>query len=247
MSVIKQISIHNGNSWGNPYDIGANAENVSLIDNNGEPFLLAGSYNVRGALSNILPMSRLSSNTVVVTDSSGRLSTSNSNISSDVLNTALAGASATTSLQSQINTINNKIGNTPISTIGDGTITNALNVVNNKTIPIIKKIENSNFYDTRCENIAAGEETYLWKIGNVHVAVICVKMKKTVTSEQTSIITLPSGFNAPTGTQPWSIIYNRSTGKLYQVNISTAGNINILNRGELAIGNNLLGQIVWIA
>lgn len=237
MSIIKQISVYNGSSWETPCDIGADASNILLSSN------IAGSTNLQTALNNILPTSQLNTGRVVVTDGNKQLSTP-VNISSTQLG-FLSGTAA--NIQTQINGINTLIGDTSISTIGDGTITSALNVINNKTIPVIQKIENSNFYDARCENIAPGEDTYLYKIGNVHVAVICVKMKKTVTSDQTSIITLPSGFNAPTETQPWSIVYNRSTGKLYQANVSAAGNINILNRGELAIGNNLLGQIVWIA
>lgn len=136
-------------------------------------------------------------------------------------------------------------GTTDISSIGDGTVTGAINSLNGKIAFTSQKV--TSFYDSRCENIATAEETYLLRFGNVHIAVICVKMKKTLTSSQTSIITLPSGFNAPANYQPFGIVYNRTTGKMYQVNVSTAGNINILNRGELAIGDNLLGEIVWMA
>lgn len=137
------------------------------------------------------------------------------------------------------------LGKTSINGIGNGTITGAISAINGKTILASQKV--TSFYDSRCENVAAGEETYLLKVGSIHVAVICVKMKKSLTSSQTSIITLPSGFNVPVGYQPWGILYNRTTGKLYQANVSGAGNINIINRGELAIGDNLFGEIVWMA
>lgn len=231
MSVIKQISIHNGNSWGNPYDIGANAENVSLIDNNGEPFLLAGSYNVRGALSNILPMSRLSSNTVVVTDSSGRLSTSNSNISSDVLNTALAGASATTSLQSQIDTLNN-------TTITG--IQNTLNTLSNKII-----IPITDFYDNRCRNQNGDTGTYIFKIGSICIISFGVTMLKKLTGNGTSIIKIPNTILAP-AQKTYGISYNLTKKRAFAANISEAGNVNLIHEQTIQINDLITGQIVWI-
>ena len=141
--------------------------------------------------------------------------------------------------------VEGEIGDTSISEIGNGTITGALRSLADKTTFSAQKI--TNFYDSRCENIATGEETFIFKYGNIYMAVICVKIKKTLTSAQTSIITLPSGIDAPVSYQPWGIIYNRTTGKLYQTNVSGAGNINIINRGELNIGDNLLGQIIWVA
>lgn len=95
MAIIKQISVYDGNSW-TLDDIGVNAENVSL------------SANSSVTLSSILPASKLTANKALISDGSGIITTSN--ISTTTLNTALNGASTTTSLQSQINTINSKIG-----------------------------------------------------------------------------------------------------------------------------------------
>lgn len=143
--------------------------------------------------------------------------------------------------QAEIGTL---LGSTAIN-IGGGTVTGALSTLAGRTTFSSQKI--TTFYDERCENIAAGEETFVMKFGSVHVAIVCVKMKKTLTSSQTSIFTLPSGYNSPVGYQPFNFLYNRTTGKIYQVNVSGAGNVNVLNRGELAINDQLLGEIVWMA
>lgn len=230
MSVIKQISIHNGNSWGNPYDIGANAENVSLI-NNGEPLYLAGSDNVRGALSNILPSNPLGNNTVVVTDDYGRLNTSNSNISYNVLNTALAGASATISLQSQIDTLNN----TTITSIQ-----NTLNTLSNKII-----IPITDFYDGRCRNQNGDTGTYIFKIGSICIVSFGVTMLKKLTGTGTSIFTIPNTILAP-AQKTYGISYNHTKKRAFAANISEAGNINLIHEQTIQINDVITGQIVWM-
>ena len=103
MSVIDQISVFDGEEWGTPYDIGVKSNNVLLSSN------IAGSTNLQTALNNILPVGQLSRNMVVTTDIDKRLVASS--ISSSILNKALEGASTTTSLQSQIDTLNNKVNN----------------------------------------------------------------------------------------------------------------------------------------
>lgn len=107
MSVIKQISIFNGSNWDTPADIGANAENIDFT------YTTGSQQGNTAALSSILPAQALTASRVLVTDSNGKLSSSS--ISSGILNTALSGASTTTSLQSQINTLNTNLNN-PINT-----------------------------------------------------------------------------------------------------------------------------------
>ena len=91
MSVIKEISVFNGSSW-DTRDIGANAGNITLSSN------IAGSTNLNTALSNILPVSQLNINAVVVTDGNKKLTTSN--LASSKLS-FLSGV--TSDIQTQIN------------------------------------------------------------------------------------------------------------------------------------------------
>lgn len=107
MSIIKQISVFNGSSWDTD-NIGVNAGNVDLLSADGTAAsTIAGSTNLLTGLNNILPANQLTASRALISDVSGRIGTSN--ISTTILNTALSGASTSTSLQSQINTLNGKI------------------------------------------------------------------------------------------------------------------------------------------
>lgn len=109
MSVIKQISVYDGSSW-TLNDIGVNAENVALSSS--------------VVLSDILPTSKLTTSRVLISDGNGKIAPSG--ISTTLFNTALNGASSSTSLQSQINTINTNLGK-KVAKTGD-TMTGSLTI-----------------------------------------------------------------------------------------------------------------------
>lgn len=98
MSIIKQISVYDGSSWGTS-DIGVDAGNILLSSN------IAGSTNLQTALGNILPTSQLSTaNQVLIADSSKRIATSG------VSTTQLGYLSGVTSgIQAQINELNSNL------------------------------------------------------------------------------------------------------------------------------------------
>lgn len=148
-------------------------------------------------------------------------------------------------------TLTGAIGNTALTTTAQ-TLSGAIaehesdiSALNSKTVATSQAI--TSFYDNRCENIAEAEKTFIMKFGSINIVVICVKMKTAVTSQQTSIFTLPSGYNPPANYQSYGVVCNRTTGKTYQAQVSSAGNVNIINRGELAVGDYLYGQIAWMA
>lgn len=121
----------------------------------------------------------------------------------------------------------------------------AINALNSKLTPTYTPI--TTFYSNRCSNVAAGEATHIMSFGKVHVCTIAVKFLVTPTSSQTSIIAIPSGIPAPSSEQVWGTVYNRTKDKVHTVSISTAGNINVLNRELISTGDVVEGQIVWIA
>lgn len=92
MSIIKQISVYDGSSWGTS-DIGADAANILLSSN------IAGSTNLQIALGNILPENQLSTaNQVLIADSNKKIATSG------VSTTQLGYLSGVTSgIQTQLN------------------------------------------------------------------------------------------------------------------------------------------------
>lgn len=110
MSVIKQISVYDGSTWGTE-DIGADAGNILLSSN------IAGSTNLQTALGNILPAKQLTANQVLIADSNKKLATNG--VSADFLaGLANAGVSSTqfsyldgvtSGIQTQINTINSNL------------------------------------------------------------------------------------------------------------------------------------------
>lgn len=102
----------------------------------------------------------------------------------------------------------------------------------------------TSFYSNRCENVTDGEDTHVYTYGNAHVVSVAVKMLVTPSSSQTSIISLPSGIPRPTS-NVFGTIYNRTKAKTFVMQVSTAGNVNVLNRGEIASGDYLYGQIAW--
>lgn len=105
MAVIKQISVFDGSSWGTD-DIGANAANIDFANSVGTTASIAGSSNLYTGLSNILPASKLTASRALVTGSDQRLATSN------VTATQLGYLSGvTSSIQTQINTLNINLGN----------------------------------------------------------------------------------------------------------------------------------------
>ena len=76
MSIIKQISVYDGSSWG-INDIGANAGNIDLIASGSTTTTnLAGSSNLFTALNNILPTSQLTASRALVTDANKKLAVS---------------------------------------------------------------------------------------------------------------------------------------------------------------------------
>lgn len=92
MSIIKQISVYDGSSWGTS-DIGADAANILLSSS------IAGSTNLQTALGNILPVDQLATaNQVLIADSNKKIATSG------VSTTQLGYLSGVTSgIQTQLN------------------------------------------------------------------------------------------------------------------------------------------------
>lgn len=125
MSIIKQISVFNGNSWDTD-NIGANAGNIELLSSDGSTAsTVAGSTNLLTGLTNILPINALTASRALISDGNGKISTSS------VTSTQLGRLSGvTSSVQTQINNINTLIGNTSITGIGGGTVTGAISVLN---------------------------------------------------------------------------------------------------------------------
>lgn len=105
MAVIKQISVFDGTNWGTD-DIGANAANIDFATSAGTTANIAGSSNLYTGLSNILPASKLTASRALVTGSDQKLAASN------VTATQLGYLSGvTSSIQTQINTLNTNLGN----------------------------------------------------------------------------------------------------------------------------------------
>ena len=101
MSIIKQISVFNGNSWDTD-NIGANAGNIELLSSDGSTAsTVAGSTNLLTGLTNILPTNALTASRALISDGNGKISTSS------VTSTQLGRLSGVTSgVQTQINNIN---------------------------------------------------------------------------------------------------------------------------------------------
>ena len=76
MSVIKQISIFNGSNWDTPADIGANAGNIDIATSAGSTTNIAGSSNLYTGLTNILPASRLTANTALISGPDQKITSS---------------------------------------------------------------------------------------------------------------------------------------------------------------------------
>lgn len=104
MSIIKQISVFDGSSWGID-DIGANAGNIDLIAPSSTVTTnLAGSSNLFTALNNILPSDQLTASRALVTDANKKLAVSSTTA------TQLGYVHGVTSaIQTQINTLNTKL------------------------------------------------------------------------------------------------------------------------------------------
>lgn len=108
MSVIKQISIFNGvnSSWGEPYDIGANAGNIDLTNSTGTATrTIADSNNLYTGLTNILPAQRLSANKILISDSNRLIGT----INNPTLQQLGFLSGTTANIQNQINTLNSNL------------------------------------------------------------------------------------------------------------------------------------------
>lgn len=106
MSIIKQISVFDGSSWGID-DIGANAGNIDLIAPSSTVTTnLAGSSNLFTALNNILPTNQLTASKALVTDANKKLAASTTTA------TQLSYVHGVTSnIQTQIDTLNTNLTN----------------------------------------------------------------------------------------------------------------------------------------
>lgn len=104
MSIIKQISVFDGSSW-NTDNIGANAGNIDLMNAEGTATsTIAGSTNLLTGLNNILPASKLTASRVLVSNSSGVITTSS------ITSTQLGRLSdVSDNVQTQINTLNTNL------------------------------------------------------------------------------------------------------------------------------------------
>lgn len=131
MSIIKQISVYDGSSWG-INDIGANAGNIDLIaPDSSTATNLAGSSNLFTALNNILPTSQLTASRALVTDANKKLAASTTTA------TQLSYVHGVTSnIQTQIDTLNTNLSNK--YTTGAKATSSATSVAANSytTIPI---------------------------------------------------------------------------------------------------------------
>ena len=106
MSVIKQISIFNGSNWDTPADIGANAGNIDIATSAGSTTNIAGSSNLYTGLTNILPASRLTANTALISGPDQKIT------SSSVTSAQLEYLSGTTTnIQTALNTLNTNFTN----------------------------------------------------------------------------------------------------------------------------------------
>lgn len=137
--------------------------------------------------------------------------------------------------QAEIGTL---LGSTAV-TIGGGTVTGALSVLSAKGAVAYT------IYDGRVE-LSADGPTSIIKAGNVRVASCYLKVKKTLTSGQTSLLTITNNSDYPMSLVSATGL-NFTKGTVHPVAISAAGNINFYHGGNIAINDTIVFQIMWIA
>ena len=135
MSIIKQISVFDGSSWG-INDIGANAGNIDLIAPSSTVTTnLVGSSNLFTALNNILPSAQLTASRALVTDANKKLAVSATTA------TQLGYVHGVTSdIQTQIDTLNT---NLTLRAINNPTVLTNSHNLNSIITPGFYKTENT--------------------------------------------------------------------------------------------------------
>lgn len=100
-------------------------------------------------------------------------------------------------------------------------------------------------YDGRCE-LSQDGPTNIFRVGNLCVASCYLKMKKALTSSQTTILTLQNNSDFPSPLVS-GLGLNFTKSKVVPVTISATGNINLYHGGNIAINDTVVFQIIWTA
>jgi len=119
-------------------------------------------------------------------------------------------------------------------------VKDALDSLNSKTYSTLT------VYDERVEDYmpAEADSSRVVTCGNVATVYFNVVYLKAVTSSQTSIFSLPSGIKPKYNT--YSACVNRTSGKVYPLQISSTGNVNVMSGGQVAIGDQVVGQATFV-
>jgi len=131
------------------------------------------------------------------------------------------------------------LGNTSISGIGGGTLTGAVSALNSKTYYLLYA------YDGRVENSLPGQAdaSRLAVVGNVGIVTFAVKVLKQLASSQTSVLLLPEGIHPPHNY--YSLCFNSSKNRIYELQVSVTGNVNVSHMGNIAVDDRVEGMIVF--
>ena len=103
------------------------------------------------------------------------------------------------------------------------------------------------YYDERCEDTTyGGAQTSVIRCGNVVVLTACLKVLKTLTESQNSLLNITGSDNRPQ-TTTIAHIYNTTKNTMHLMMAAPSGYINFSSPASLAVGDVLIGQIVWVA
>lgn len=127
--------------------------------------------------------------------------------------------------------------------IGDTAITGT--ITDNVSALSAKGAVAYTIYDERVE-LSSDGPTSIMRAGNICVASCYLKVKKTLTQAQTSLLTISNSSDYPMSLVS-GIGLNFTKAKVVPVAISAAGNINLYHGGDIAINNTIVFQIMWIA
>lgn len=101
-------------------------------------------------------------------------------------------------------------------------------------------------YDSRVENAKQenADASRVYAYGKVRVASFFVKVLKQMSSDLATIFILDSSDKPAKNV--YSVAHNLTSDKIYRVQVSSTGNINIVGASALEVDDRLIGQIVWI-
>lgn len=136
------------------------------------------------------------------------------------------------------------LGDAPDASVFSNCIDKEADAINALNSQITTQIISVQAYDNRVSWDATGDPAIIKKVGNVCMLSGYITYQFNPTSPQTSVIVLPSG--CIPAVNVYGVCVRNSDRKIFMTQVSSSGNFNIFNDGQISSGDKIYIGFTYI-